>query len=114
MPLPTAATLSPRAISVCSLSKTYGLPGIRLGWLVSRDPALYETLLAAKEQIFICNSIVDEEIASQALQRRASWLPQIKARIAAGFATTRDFMAAQSDLEWVEPAGGVVGFTRIR
>lgn len=112
--LPTAATLSPRAISVCSLSKTYGLPGLRLGWLVSRDPALYETLLAAKEQIFICNSIVDEEIAAQALQRRSTWLPEIKARIAAGFAVTRDFMAAQSDLEWVEPAGGVVGFPRIR
>ena len=112
--LPPAATLSPRAISVCSLSKTYGLPGIRLGWLVSRDPALYETLLAAKEQIFICNSIVDEEIASQALQRRTTWLPAIKARIAAGFALVRDFMAAQSDLEWVEPAGGVACFPRIR
>ena len=98
---------------MCSLSKTYGLPGIRLGWLVSRDPELYQTLLAAKEQIFICNSIVDEEIAFQALQRRATWLPAIQARIAAGFAVVRDFMAAQRDLEWVEPTGGVACFPRI-
>ena len=35
--LPVAATLSERAISVSSLSKTYGIPGIRTGWLVCRD-----------------------------------------------------------------------------
>lgn len=113
-PLPAAASLSPAAISVCSLSKTYGLPGIRMGWLATRDPALYETFLAAKEQIFICNSIVDEEIAHQALQRRSAWLPSILARIRAGFETTRAWMAEQEDLEWVEPQGGVVGFPRIR
>ena len=52
-----AASLSPHAISVCSLSKTYGLPGIRMGWLVNRDPALMETFLAAKEQIFVSGSV---------------------------------------------------------
>lgn len=113
-PLPTAAACSPAAISVSSLSKTYGLPGIRLGWLLCRDPALRELFLAAKEQIFICNSVVDEEIAYQALQRRDRWLPQIKHDIAKAFAVTRDFIAGQSDFEWVEPRGGVVGFFRLR
>ena len=51
-----AASLSERAISVCSMSKTYGLPGLRIGWLACRDPELLETLLAAKEQILICGS----------------------------------------------------------
>ena len=37
-PLPTAASLSLRAVSVSSLSKTYGIPGIRIGWLLCRDP----------------------------------------------------------------------------
>ena len=113
-PLPVAASLSPAAISVCSLSKTYGLPGIRLGWLMTQDAALFTRLLAAKEQIFITGSVVDEEIAAQALARRAELLSGIRARIAAAFATTRDFMAAQDQLEWVEPRGGVVGFVRLR
>ena len=113
-PLVAAAALSERVISVSSLSKTYGLPGIRMGWLVTRDKALYETFLAAKEQIFICNSIVDEEIAHQALLKRPTWLPAIRARIDAAFRTTRDFMAAQNDLSWVEPQGGVVCFPRLR
>jgi aspartate/methionine/tyrosine aminotransferase len=113
-PLPAAVGLSPRVISVSSLSKTYGLPGIRMGWLATRDKELYESFLAAKEQIFICNSIVDEEIAYQALLRRPTWLPAIRERIDAAFRTTRDWMAAQGDLEWVEPRGGVVCFPRVR
>lgn len=112
--LPSAVSLSPRALTVSSLSKTYGLPGIRIGWLACRDQALYERLLAAKEQIFICNSILDEEVAFQALSRRDAWLPEITARIAHAFGLARAWMAAQPDLEWVEPRGGVVGFPRIR
>ena len=52
-PLPPAATLSDRAIGVSSLSKADGLPGIRIGWLMTRDDALLERCLAAKEQILI-------------------------------------------------------------
>ena len=62
-PLPVAASLSPSVISVSSLSKTYGLPGIRIGWLVTRDRALRDRFLAAKEQILISGSLVDETIA---------------------------------------------------
>ncbi len=112
--LPSAAALSPRAISVSSLSKTYGLPGIRIGWLLNRDPALQEKFLATKEQIVICNSIVDEEIAFRVLRDREAILPGIRSRIAEAFATVRQFMSEQEFFEWVEPGGGVVGFPRFR
>ena len=77
-PLPVAATLSERAISVSSLSKTYGIPGIRTGWLVCRDAGLMKTFLAAKEQIGICGSVVDEEIAARAFARREAWLAELR------------------------------------
>jgi len=76
-PTPVAASLSPRCISVASLSKSYGLPGIRVGWIITRDPTLQELFLAAKEQIFICNSIVDEYIAERAVAQKATLLPPI-------------------------------------
>jgi len=113
-PLPVAASLSPAAISVSGLSKTYGLPGIRIGWLVSKDRELRERFLAAKEQILITNSVVDEAIALEALRRRPAWLPVIRGRIDAALATTRAWIASDPSFEWVEPAGGVVGFPRIR
>jgi aspartate/methionine/tyrosine aminotransferase len=111
---PLAADLSPNAISVSSLSKTYGLPGLRLGWLMCRDSQLFETMLAAKEQIFISTSLVDEEIAYQALLRKAEHLDRIRSHIRTNFQVTRDWMRSQSELEWIEPRGGVVCFPRIR
>jgi len=113
-PLPMAAALSTRAISVSSLSKTYGLPGIRAGWLACRDKALMETFLAAKEQIVICGSILDEEVAARALERRAATLPGVRRRIAEHFSIVKEWISREESLEWVEPSGGVVCFPRLR
>lgn len=112
--LPVAASLAPHVISVSSVSKTYGLPGIRLGWVMTQDQALLEQLLAAKEQIFIGGSVLDEEVAFQALARRSLLLPPIKAHIATNFAAVQDFMRSQTKLEWVEPSGGVVCLPRLK
>ena len=67
-PLPLAATLSERAIGVSSLSKADGLPG-HPDRLAGHDatPTSQGRFLAAKEQILITNSVVDEAIAEVAL-----------------------------------------------
>lgn len=113
-PLPVAAGLSPAVVSVSSLSKTYGLPGIRIGWLVTRDRGLRDRFLAAKEQILISGSLVDETIALAALRRRPVWLPQIQARIDDAFSLVAGWLDGHERLAWVPPRGGVVGFPRIR
>jgi aspartate/methionine/tyrosine aminotransferase len=110
--LPMAATLSTRAISVSSMSKAYGLPGLRVGWAVCRDPQLAETLLAAKEQIVICGSTIDESIASRVLSDRARLLPPILDEVRTRLDIVRDWMRDQGTFEWIEPAGGVVGLVR--
>ena len=94
-----------KAISVSSLSKTYGIPGIRTGWIVCRDRELMETLLSAKEQIGICGSVVDEEIAYRALLGREEWLKSNNLHISEAFSIIRDWMKNQTEFEWVEPFG---------
>lgn len=114
---PVAATLSPRAISVSSMSKTFGLPGIRMGWLLSRDAALSERFLAAKEQIVITNSVVDEAIALRYLSRKAQHLPRIQAHIQQHLGIVRAWLSdpiTAALIECVEPQGGVVCFPRVR
>jgi aspartate/methionine/tyrosine aminotransferase len=64
-PPPLAANLGKHVISVSSLSKAYGVPGIRVGWIVNSDPSLQERFLAAKEQISICGSVVNEWSAAR-------------------------------------------------
>jgi aspartate/methionine/tyrosine aminotransferase len=111
---PLAAGLDPRAVSVSSMSKAYGLPGIRIGWIVSKDAALMEDLLAAKEQIVICNSAVDEAIALQFLLTRDRFLPRIREQVARNAAVLRAWQAGQTLLEWVPPQAAVVAFPRFR
>jgi aspartate/methionine/tyrosine aminotransferase len=113
-PLPMAATLSPRAISIASMSKAYGLPGLRVGWAVCRDPQLAETLLAAKEQMVICGPTIDEAIAGRVLADRKRILPPILDDVRARLAIVRNWMQSQHTLEWIEPSGGVVGLVRFR
>ena len=112
--LPVAATLSPRAISVGSVSKAYGLPGLRIGWAISTDPALRELLLAAKEQILICGATLDEHIAGQVLARRDRILPPIMSEVRERLAIVQDWLDAQETFEWIPPHGGVVGLVRFR
>jgi len=112
--LPLAATMSPKAISISSMSKAYGLPGLRVGWAINRDPALSTLLLAAKEQVLICGATLDEHIAGQVLRRRADVLPPILDDVRVRLAMVRDWLARQSRFEWVEPTGGVVGLVRTR
>lgn len=111
-PPPLAASLSDRAISVSSLSKAYGLPGIRMGWIVCRNPELQELFLAAKEQIVICNSVIDEEIARRVLDQREKLLPQIRARVDEDWQIVSQWMAGEKHLEWILPGGGVVCLPR--
>jgi len=112
--LPDVASLSPRAISVSGVSKTYGIPGIRQGWLTCSDLELMTDLLAVKEQVVLTGSVLDEAIAAQVLSRRDQLLPGIREVVARRGAIVRDWLAEHQALEWVEPTGGVTGFPRIR
>jgi aspartate/methionine/tyrosine aminotransferase len=110
--LPMAATLSPRVISVASMSKAYGLPGLRVGWAVCRDPELADVLLAAKEQMVICGATLDEAIAARVLVERERVLAPILDDVRARLEIVRAWISGQDTFEWVAPAGGVVGFVR--
>jgi len=40
--LPSAVDIYPKAVTLCGLSKSWGLPGLRLGWVTSKDKQLLE------------------------------------------------------------------------
>ncbi len=112
--LPVAASLARHVISVSSLSKAYGVPGIRVGWIVNTDPALKEVFLAAKEQISICGSVINEWVGEQILERRAAFLQSTLAEWRSRLNRIAEWIAGEDKLEWVRPAGGVVCFPRMK
>jgi aspartate/methionine/tyrosine aminotransferase len=111
---PIGASLGERVVSVASLSKSYGVPGIRLGWAMSRDKALMQRLLSAKEQIGICGSVVDEAIGHAVYSDADRWLQRAGEGLNEAFASVKAWMQREPLLEWVEPTGGCVCFPRIR
>ena len=112
--LPYVASLSDRVISVGSLSKSFGAPGIRIGWLICKNQSLMYRFFAAKEQMILGNAVVDETIAAHLLAQKATFLPPIHAHIRENFAALKTWMSSQSLLEWVEPQAGVVCFPRLK
>jgi len=96
--LPVAASLSDKVISISSMSKSYGLPGIRIGWLLCKNHRLMETFLAAKEQIIITNSVLDEEIAYRYLCNKEKLFVPVKATILHNFSILKKFMQQQDKL----------------
>ncbi|HEY2684702.1 MAG TPA: pyridoxal phosphate-dependent aminotransferase [Steroidobacteraceae bacterium] len=111
---PLAASLAPHVISVSSLSKAFGMPGLRVGWLITQDSHLKELFLAAKEQISICGSVIDEWVAEQVLTRKGSFLDPIKGEMHRRRRMVAEWIAGEELLEWVPPDGGVVCFPRMR
>jgi aspartate/methionine/tyrosine aminotransferase len=113
-PLPVGAGLHQNVISVSSVSKAFGLPGIRIGWIICQNKKMMEKFLAAKEQILICNSVIDEEIAWLGFSRREKVLPEIKKHVEDNFRIVKSWISNHEHLEWVEPEGGVVCFPRFK
>jgi aspartate/methionine/tyrosine aminotransferase len=111
---PYVAELSDKVISVSSVSKSYGAPGIRIGWIVCRNQKLMHNFLAAKEQVCLCNSVVDEEIAWALIRDKQQIIGKHHQIIRENFDVMKTWFAAQPYLEWVQPKAGVVCFPRLK
>jgi aspartate/methionine/tyrosine aminotransferase len=112
--LPPAASLSPKVISIASMSKCYGLPGIRTGWLASENRFILDSAVAIREQLSISNNSLSEEIALSVLRRKDTFLKDARRRIEPNRQLVADWMSEQPHFEWVYPEAGVVCFPRIK
>lgn len=110
-PHPPAASLGPKAISAAGVSKSYGLAGARLGWVVA-DPAVADAVRKWKDYTTIAPPLVGSHIARQALgEQEADILEANRAHAKANRERVADFVD-RHDLEWFEPTG-VNGFVTV-
>ncbi|HOY05467.1 MAG TPA: aminotransferase class I/II-fold pyridoxal phosphate-dependent enzyme [Saprospiraceae bacterium] len=113
-PYPIIATRSSQVISVASLSKAYGLPGLRMGWLITQNEVLMELFLAAKEMIYISNSALDEAVACQFYLRKEKFIPHISRKCLKNFEILQTWLTKETRVEAILPEGGVVCFLRMK
>ncbi|PLB53738.1 aspartate aminotransferase [Aspergillus steynii IBT 23096] len=111
--LPGCASLGSHVVGVGSMSKAFGVPGIRIGWISTKNKQLQETFLAAKEQINITVSVLDEYVAEQILERCESILAPTIAEMKRRRDVVEAWVQSEELVEWVYPDGGVMGFVRM-
>jgi aspartate/methionine/tyrosine aminotransferase len=112
--LPGAAELSARALSLGVMSKTFALPGLRIGWLACRDRELLGRIAAIKDYTTICSSAPSEILALIALRRRDEVVARSRAIVDANLPLLDDFFARWDGVfDWVRPRGAAIGFPRL-
>jgi aspartate/methionine/tyrosine aminotransferase len=112
--LPAAVDLSPRGVSLGVMSKSFGLPGLRIGWIVARDSTLLARLAAFKDYLTICASAPSEILALIALRARDVVLARNRALLLANLELLDRFFARRPDaFAWVRPRAGSVAFPRL-
>lgn len=111
-PRDTAFHLGDNIVVLSSLTKVFGLAGLRCGWILAPAP-LAQKLQRMKDYLFNEEVFLSEQIATCVLpvldSLRDRHLPLIERNKAA----VREFMAGEPRLRWVEPAAGIVCFPRV-
>ncbi len=107
--LPAACEVYERAVSLSGLSKTFGLPGLRVGWLVTRDAALMQRFTAFKDYTTICSSAPSEILAIIALAAKEDLIQRTLGILRANLSLLDAFFARHTALlAWQRPRAGTL------
>lgn len=113
--LPAACERYERAVSLAGLSKVYGLPGLRIGWLATRDRDLITRTAQLKDYTTICASAPSEILAIIALDNRDAIVAVQRERLRANLEELETFMADHAErFHWQRPQGGSICFPGLR
>lgn len=111
--VPQVADLYEGGLSLGVMSKAYGLPGLRIGWIAAQNRELLGRLERFKHYLSICNSAPSESLAAIALRNRAAILARNNEIVARNLDLLDAFFGEFAELfEWRRPDGSCVAFPR--
>ena len=112
--LPAACDLEPTAVSLGVMSKAYGLPGLRIGWIATHDAELLRRVASLKDYTTICAGAPSELLAEVALRHREAILRRNLGIVRDNLAALDAFFARRRDrFEWRAPIAGPIAFPRL-
>jgi aspartate/methionine/tyrosine aminotransferase len=99
-------------LAAASLTKVYGLSGLRCGWILTPS-SLQKKMRSIIDHTTVEGVYIGEVIATEAFKLLESIKKKNESRIKKNKAMIKDFISGEKNLSWVEPSGGVVCFPRI-
>jgi len=112
--LAPACDLYENAISLGVMSKSYGLAGLRLGWIATRNNQLYQKIAMFKDYTSICTAAPSEYLSRIAIKHGEKLIQRNLQIVERNKALFAQFAEQHSDfIRWVPPIGGPVGFAEL-
>jgi aspartate/methionine/tyrosine aminotransferase len=102
-----------KGLSLNVMSKAYGLPGLRIGWIATQDQNVLLRLERYKHYLSICNSAPSERLAVAALSIGDVLLERVRSLMSENLVELENFFSSYADLfEWHRPDGGCIAFPK--
>lgn len=113
--LPFIADVYERGLSLNVMSKAYGLPGLRVGWIGCKDKEIISKMERLKHYLSICNSGPSERLTKIALRHRHKLLARTCAIVDENLPRWDAFFSRHTDLfDWQRPDGSCMAFPRYK
>ncbi|MGZ3692849.1 MAG: aminotransferase class I/II-fold pyridoxal phosphate-dependent enzyme [Bdellovibrionota bacterium] len=112
--LPSVAELSESAIVLSGASKSQGLPGLRFGWLATKDIAAYKKLLDRKTYTSMCSTQAGEYLGKMAIRASPKLIEKNLNIIRNNLGIAETFFAKwQGRADWLKPLAGSVSLIKL-
>lgn len=113
--LPSVSDVYENSISLFGLSKTFGLPGLRIGWLTTRNNHYMEQLVTFKDYTTICNNAPGEKLGTIALQHKEKLIERSVAIIETNLKLINSFADRNGEwFRWKSPKAGSIAFPELK
>jgi aspartate/methionine/tyrosine aminotransferase len=104
--------MSERVIVTSGLSKAYGIPGVRIGWIVGPKDMIADCW-SQHDYITICPSKMSDEIARVAVRNRDECYARTRELLTKNLQIAREWVASFNGLlEWREPEAGAIALVK--
>ena len=111
--LPSACEISPNAVTLAGLSKSWGCPGLRIGWLASQCAEFLDETAAYRDYLSICSAAPAEILGIVALRETERLCGLNRQRVLAHLSIAETRISAMSDVEWRSPQAGPIAFPKL-
>lgn len=110
--VPAIVDLYDRGISTNSLSKTYSIPGVRVGWIVANDEVT-ERLRKYRDYTMICAGVFDDAIATHVLKNKQAILERNHRIVTENLQVVKDWVTAEPRVSVIFPRHVSTSFIKL-
>lgn len=111
-PAPSIVDLYDKGITVNSLSKTYSIPGLRVGWVAS-NAEVASILRDYRDYTMICAGVFDDMVATLVLKNKEAILERNRKIVTENIALMDAWIADEPKASWIRPASVSTSFVKL-